>query len=94
MSNRRYVIIVGCLEDGEIDLFGIHNSSKIISLNGAGNCKNTDVHQDPKKQYYIIPSTCADNTTIRVSLHLLLQVPERVFINSIQQSLLHVHVYL
>lgn len=54
-----------CLEDGEIDLFGIHNSSKIISLNGAGSCKNTDVHQDPKKQYYIIPSTCAENTTIR-----------------------------
>lgn len=52
-----------CLENGEIDLFGIHNTSHIISLNGAGSCNKTDVELDSTKQYYIIPKKCANSTT-------------------------------
>lgn len=54
-----------CLENGEIDLFGIHNTSNIISLNGAGSCNKTDVELDSRNQYYIIPKKCANSTTVR-----------------------------
>lgn len=53
-----------CLENGEIDLFGIHNTSKIISLNGTGSCTKTDVNRDPTNQYYIIPKECANFKTV------------------------------
>lgn len=64
-----------CLENGEIDLFGIHNTSNIISLNGAGSCNKTDVELDSTKQYYIIPKKCANSITRDYSVQIVVKDP-------------------
>lgn len=62
-------MIEGCLENGEIHLFGLHKNSIIKSLQGdVGSCSETSVISPNNilNYYYVIPEKCADSNTEQV----------------------------
>lgn len=65
-----YFIIIECLEDGEIRLFGLHNNSDIRSLNDPiGHCIANNVTKESNLEYYRIPKACTESTPIQVRLN-------------------------
>lgn len=65
-------VIEGCLENGEIHLFGLHENSQIKSLHGdVGSCNETSVTSSTNilNYYYVIPKECTVSNQVRFILH-------------------------
>lgn len=67
-------VIEGCLENGEIHLFGLHENSQIKSLQGdVGRCNETSVTSSTSTNilnyYYVIPKECTVSNQVRFILH-------------------------
>lgn len=67
-----YFIITGCLENGEIHLFGLHKNSEIKTLNDpTGKCNADKVTKESDLEYYGIPKACKESNSIQVRLNFL-----------------------
>lgn len=54
--------IVGCQENGAIEVFGLANGSKVLNMTG-NRCKAADVNVTTPGMF-IIPQRCANLTTV------------------------------